>query len=568
MEATNNHEVSVKEGIKKERLHNKNNVIEKPTSMTMLSIPSPSTRCPLLERNGAPNDQRTQTLTFIKFGYNADMDISNTPDSPKALVFPSGPTNTLEGQTISISGLFPECDSGDPSVEEEDIGKDTIIEAIKANGGKHAQNVTKNVDLLVVGNRPGQKKFDTARKNKIRVISINDFHQLATGKTFIDALRLKKDVVVEEWSKRSWPKRGTKRKTGSKEERSQKTKKASTPTNGTMSAKTSNVDPIPATQNERIVVAGPGKLGLDLANASAPNSGGTVVAKVCPTSALVDWISPGDWIIKIDGMDVRQMDLNKVTSIISSKSESKRVLTLLYSPQILPAKFKSSPTDAYERIVVAGPGKLGLAMVNAPTPNSSGTIVVEVSSASVLVNQIYPGDRIIAIDGENVSQMKANEVTSIISSKKESKRVLTLLYSPQILPATFKSLPPTDAFLCPVEGVMSAKTSNVDPIPATQNERIVVAGPGKLGLDLANASAPNSGGTVVAKVCPTSALVDWISPGDWIIKIDGMDVRQMDLNKVTSIISSKSESKRVLTLLYSPQILPATFKSLPPTDVN
>ena len=93
--------------------------------------------------------------------------------------------------------------------------------------------------------------------------------------------------------------------------------------------------------------------------------------------------------------------------------------------------------------------------------------------------------------------------------------------------------------------------NHVAPIPVTRNERIVVAASGKLGLTLANAPTPYSGGTVVVKVSPASVLVDLISPDDWIIKIDEEDVSQLDFNTVTSIISSKSESESIYTALFA-----------------
>ena len=237
MNATNNHEVSVKEGIEKEILHNKNNMIEKPKSETMLSKPSQSSetmlskpsqsiRRPLFEQN-ASNDQRieTQNIKVKKLRYNAANDVSNT-ESPKALAFPSESTSTLAGQTILLSGMFPHHDSGQPLVKEEDIGKDTIIEVIKTHGGEYAKKITKKVNLLVIGDRPGREKYKRAAAKGILIITINDLLQLTTGATTIDALRQKKNVFVEAWSER--PKKGTKRKTGSKEANveKQKTKEA------------------------------------------------------------------------------------------------------------------------------------------------------------------------------------------------------------------------------------------------------------------------------------------------------------------------------------------------------
>ena len=75
--------------------------------------------------------------------------------------------------------------------------------------------------------------------------------------------------------------------------------------------------------------------------------------------------------------------------------------------------------------VKAPPGKLGIILAN--RTDSRGTVVSGVRTSSVLAEQVSPGDRIIAIDGEDVSQMNVKQITTIMASKSEFERVLVLL---------------------------------------------------------------------------------------------------------------------------------------------
>ena len=79
--------------------------------------------------------------------------------------------------------------------------------------------------------------------------------------------------------------------------------------------------------------------------------------------------------------------------------------------------------------VVAPPGKLGIILAN--KADSKGTVVSGVRNTSVLVEKISPGDRIIAIDGEDVSRMTVSEITTIMSRKSGYDRVLTVLALPK-----------------------------------------------------------------------------------------------------------------------------------------
>mmetsp|Transcript_14102 Transcript_14102/g.33922 ORF Transcript_14102/g.33922 Transcript_14102/m.33922 type:complete len:1073 (+) Transcript_14102:336-3554(+) len=79
--------------------------------------------------------------------------------------------------------------------------------------------------------------------------------------------------------------------------------------------------------------------------------------------------------------------------------------------------------------IIAPPGKLGIILAN--KSDSRGTVVSGVRETSVLVDQISQGDRIVAIDGEDVSRMTVSEITTIMSRKSEYERTLTVLTIPR-----------------------------------------------------------------------------------------------------------------------------------------
>jgi len=82
--------------------------------------------------------------------------------------------------------------------------------------------------------------------------------------------------------------------------------------------------------------------------------------------------------------------------------------------------------------VIAPPGKLGIILAN--KADAKGTVVSGVRTSSVLAEKISPGDRIIAIDGEDVSRMTVSEITTIMSRKGEYERTLTILTSQKQTP--------------------------------------------------------------------------------------------------------------------------------------
>ena len=75
--------------------------------------------------------------------------------------------------------------------------------------------------------------------------------------------------------------------------------------------------------------------------------------------------------------------------------------------------------------VKAPPGKLGIILAN--KNDARGTVVSGVRTTSVLADKISPGDRIIAIDGEDVSRMTVTEITAIMARKSDYERILSVL---------------------------------------------------------------------------------------------------------------------------------------------
>eukprot|EP00531_Pseudo-nitzschia_arenysensis_P017279 CAMPEP_0116130588 /NCGR_PEP_ID=MMETSP0329-20121206/8561_1 /TAXON_ID=697910 /ORGANISM="Pseudo-nitzschia arenysensis, Strain B593" /LENGTH=1112 /DNA_ID=CAMNT_0003624979 /DNA_START=288 /DNA_END=3626 /DNA_ORIENTATION=+ len=111
----------------------------------------------------------------------------------------------------------------------------------------------------------------------------------------------------------------------------------------------------------------------------------------------------------------------------------------------------SSTTSAVVRrskaTIVAPPGKLGIILAN--KADSKGTVVSGVRTSSVLVDRISPGDRIIAIDGEDVSRMTVSEITTIMSRKAEYERRLTVLTASGLKATTETMRSPTQSRTSP-----------------------------------------------------------------------------------------------------------------------
>jgi len=79
--------------------------------------------------------------------------------------------------------------------------------------------------------------------------------------------------------------------------------------------------------------------------------------------------------------------------------------------------------------VIAPAGKLGIILAN--KTDAKGTVVSGVRTTSVLADRVSPGDRILAIDDEDVSKMTVSEITAIMARKSDFERALTVLTTAQ-----------------------------------------------------------------------------------------------------------------------------------------
>ena len=66
------------------------------------------------------------------------------------------------------------------------------------------------------------------------------------------------------------------------------------------------------------------------------------------------------------------------------------------------------------------------------TPNNGVPVVHAIKQESVLCDRVHVGDRLISVDGENVTSMTAVQVSKLISLKSDQRRVLVFLRAKDI----------------------------------------------------------------------------------------------------------------------------------------
>lgn len=114
----------------------------------------------------------------------------------------------------------------------------------------------------------------------------------------------------------------------------------------------------------------------------------------------------------------------------SASGRSRVARTAVAATGTTPSSSRRPVTARRSRITVhAPPGKLGIILAN--KVDSRGTVVSGVRTTSVLAETISPGDRIVAIDGEDVSLMTVSEITTIMTRNAEFDRTLTVLTTPR-----------------------------------------------------------------------------------------------------------------------------------------
>ena len=83
--------------------------------------------------------------------------------------------------------------------------------------------------------------------------------------------------------------------------------------------------------------------------------------------------------------------------------------------------------DTKRVIVVAPPGRLGVTLANHHDGN--GIVISAVRPYSSMRGKLSPGDKLVAVDDEDVSNMVVSKITSIMASRASQERRLTLITS-------------------------------------------------------------------------------------------------------------------------------------------
>ena len=126
------------------------------------------------------------------------------------------------------------------------------------------------------------------------------------------------------------------------------------------------------------------------------------------------------------GTDFNNHDQHSVVSGASRGGASRGSgISLTRSRHSRSSRVKTTKRDKMN--VNVPPGKLGVILAN--KADNKGTIVSDVRTNSVLYGKIFPGDRIVAIDSEDVSRMTVAEITALMARKAAYERVLTIVTS-------------------------------------------------------------------------------------------------------------------------------------------
>lgn len=184
----------------------------------------------------------------------------------------------------------------------------------------------------------------------------------------------------------------------------------------------------------QLSMVGKSRNGGSVATGGGASAGGSTISGGLPGGAAASVVSKAELNKRRDdcGMTVTSRDFSVSRSrsgalkYHSSSSSSRSGRDHISAS----AKRAAARTMRSKVTVTAPPGKLGIILAN--RTDSRGTVVSGVRTSSVLAEQVSPGDRIIAIDDEDVSQMNVKEITTIMARKSEFERVLVLLAAPKV----------------------------------------------------------------------------------------------------------------------------------------
>jgi len=238
------------------------------------------------------------------------------------------------------------------------------------------------------------------------------------------------------------------------------------------------------------------------------------------------------------------------------------------------AALSSVPSGEVLVHVIAPEGKLGV-VVDTP-PLLGPAYVVDLREDSPLLGQVHLGDKIIAVDDDDVQRMSAVDVSKLLARKSrnpqrkitilrkgerggdpsadEAKNPLVAVSSSQdsdtILrkgeqgedPASYEANPPLVA-------VSSSQDSDEDTVTTSNTDPTVtvIAPKGKLGVVVENSR--EGGPAYVSELREGSVLEGKIQLQDRIVSIDDEDVRNLKAFHISKLLASKSQRERKIVVL-------------------
>ena len=105
--------------------------------------------------------------------------------------------HALAGQTVVLTGLFPEVGGGTGL----SLGKDRVKAIVASFGGRVTGSISGKTDILIVGKSPGFSKVSKARANpRIRLMSLRDLKIGIEGRSLDDAPSASKPLVIQNFS--------------------------------------------------------------------------------------------------------------------------------------------------------------------------------------------------------------------------------------------------------------------------------------------------------------------------------------------------------------------------------
>ena len=307
------------------------------------------------------------------------------------------------------------------------------------------------------------------------------------------------------------------------------------------------------------IIAPPGKLGVVV---DTPPSGGCAyVCEIKNTCPIRNEIQLEDRIIAVDRDDVQKMSAVDVSKLLAKRSRNEeRKITVLRrakgpsdsasssqpkggsgsmfgsvadsltssaeAPQASP--ISSSSKDKEVLMDVTAPaGKLGVVLVTPEPPETGPAYVFKIRDDSPLVNKLLLGDKVLAVDDEDVRGMTAINVSKLLGSKSgQESRKISIKRVVDISAGGGVEVTPNDTTPAPTtsSGGFDINT------PGEIFE--IIAPPGKLGIVVD--SPPEGGCAFVSDIKQECPIKTRIKMGDKLIKVDDEDVSTLKAVHVSS----------------------------------